>query len=552
MESWGDCSPRGGVRGLMQPVVRPLGDSKHFGEVLIELSRTAGNVSSRLAGFGSYYEFIVDAWRGIARAVEPGKPFRTFWEDALRKGGHFESLESHSVRLAARASSFAWRGPLIESIDEVQSRQSRDETEDKESATMVVYPSQIHYDGRGANKPWLQELQDPVLQNVWGNYIEVSRTMAERMGVETGDVLKVVSPYSSIDGPAHVSRRLQGDVVAVSMGQGHTRYGKFQDKIGVNPVRLLPWSFDEMSGQGAYLTVNVKLEKTGRRDALPTPEGNPYDEGRGIAGVIGLGALRDLTREEQHELPHDDEEEFEELLSPHDHPRHRWGMVIDLNACNGCGACVTACYAENNIPVVGREQYAKGREMTWMRVERYYTKGQPDEVVFVPMLCQQCDNAPCETVCPVYATYHTPEGLNAQIYNRCVGTRYCANNCPYAVRRFNWFAYKFPEPLNQQLNPNVTVRSKGVMEKCSFCVQRIAAARGKAKDEKRPIRDGEIITACSQTCPTGAITFGDLKDPDSAVSRKSRDARGYKILEHINTKPSVTYLKKISGREYIG
>ncbi len=325
MESWGDCSPRDGVRGLMQPVVRPLGDSKHFGEVLIELSRSAGDGSPSLAGFGSYYEFLVDAWRGIAKAAEPEKPFREFWEDALRKGGHFEDSESSQVRLSARVSSFDWKSTLIESLDKVQSQQSRNEKPDAEDASLVVYPSQIHYDGRGANKPWLQELQDPMLQNVWGNYIEVSGPMAERMGVETGDVLKLTSPYSSIEGPAHVSDRMQSDVVAISMGQGHTRFGQFADKTGVNPVRLLPWSFDEMSGQGAYLTVNVKLEKTGRRDALPTPEGNPYDEGRGIAQVIGLGALRDLTREEQHGLPHDDEEAFEELLSPHDHPRHRWG-----------------------------------------------------------------------------------------------------------------------------------------------------------------------------------------------------------------------------------
>ena len=255
--------------------------------------------------------------------------------------------------------------------------------------------------------------------------------------------------------------------------------------------------------------------------------------------------MRDLTRREQNEPP--PRHEFREILSPHEHPEHRWGMVIDLNLCVGCGACVVACYAENNISVVGEEVYRQGREMTWIRVERYYRKGRPDKVRFIPIPCQQCDNAPCEPVCPVHATYHTPEGLNAQIYNRCVGTRYCANNCPYNVRRFNWFNYRFDEPLNLQLNPSVTVRSKGVMEKCSFCVQRIAAAKFRAKNENRKVRDGDVTPACAQTCPTKAITFGDLRDEDSEVSRKRRNARGYRLLEQLNTKPAITYLKKITG-----
>jgi molybdopterin-containing oxidoreductase family iron-sulfur binding subunit len=230
-------------------------------------------------------------------------------------------------------------------------------------------------------------------------------------------------------------------------------------------------------------------------------------------------------------------------------------MAVDLNSCTGCTACVAACYAENNIPIVGPEHMKRGREMSWIRIERYDQQigAGTNDVRFVPMMCQHCSDAPCEIVCPVYATYHNPEGLNAQVYNRCVGTRYCSNNCPYKVRAFNFFDYSAPEkpsfafaePLNWQLNPDVTVRSKGVMEKCTMCVQRILEGKGNAKDENRELRDGEFTTACAQSCPTEAIVFGDLLDPQSRVSKLSHGERRYWVLNELNTKPGVTYLKKI-------
>ncbi len=229
----------------------------------------------------------------------------------------------------------------------------------------------------------------------------------------------------------------------------------------------------------------------------------------------------------------------------HDHDHYRWGMVVDLDRCIGCGACAAACYAENNVGIVGVERILEGREMAWLSIERYHDERRMQRVMFLPMLCQHCDNAPCESVCPVYAPHHSAEGLNNQIYNRCIGTRFCSQNCPYKVRRFNWFDWEWPEPLNLQLNPDVTVRSKGVMEKCSFCIQRIKEARTAAKNENREIRDGEIAPACVQTCPTEALVFGNLNDPQTRVRKLVNDPRAYQALGYLNTKPGVIYLKKV-------
>jgi molybdopterin-containing oxidoreductase family iron-sulfur binding subunit len=234
-----------------------------------------------------------------------------------------------------------------------------------------------------------------------------------------------------------------------------------------------------------------------------------------------------------------------DFYPPHDHEKYRWAMVVDLDRCIGCGACSAACYAENNVGIVGEEQVLEGREMTWLSIERFQDPHQTSKVTFLPMLCQHCDNAPCESVCPVYAPHHSKEGINNQIYNRCIGTRYCVQNCPYKVRRFNWFDWQWPDPINLQLNPDVTVRSKGVMEKCSFCIQRIKVAHSNAKNEKRMIQDGEVIPACVQTCPTDALVFGSLMDKHSRVRKMVADPRAYQAMGYLNTKPAVIYLKKV-------
>jgi len=262
---------------------------------------------------------------------------------------------------------------------------------------------------------------------------------------------------------------------------------------------------------------------------------------RELAQHVDLGAAREQAlRGRGPEEPHPT------LYEDQRYPGARWGMTIDVDACVGCQACVTSCQAENNVPVVGKASAAYGRQLHWMRIERW-AEGKPERPtnLFLPMLCQHCEVAPCEPVCPVYAAYRTEEGLNGQVYNRCVGTRYCGNNCPYHVRRFNWFQYEFPEPLDVQLNPDVTVRQLGVMEKCTMCLQRIIAGKDRARDEKRAVRDGDIQTACQQTCPTQAITFGNLKDEGSAATKLTRSPRAYHVLEEIGTRPSITYLRKV-------
>jgi Fe-S-cluster-containing dehydrogenase component len=325
--------------------------------------------------------------------------------------------------------------------------------------------------------------------------------------------------------------------------------------MGANPVTLLPPEVEPVSGSPLFRVNLTSLRVTGRSIGLAHTDGSKVQQGRKIALSV---ALEELGKEKKKEkkglgmwdfplvlpLP-EGYDRKRDIYPPHEHQDYRWAMVVDLDRCIGCNACAAACYAENNVGIVGPDRIRQGREMAWLSIERYLDEETMEKVTFLPMLCQHCDNAPCESVCPVFAPHHSKEGLNNQIYNRCIGTRFCSQNCPYKVRRFNWFDWRWPKPLHLQLNPDVTVRSKGVMEKCSFCVQRIKETHGVAKDEKRDIRDGEVQPACVQTCPTRALVFGNLMDHNSQVRRLVEDRRAYQAMGYLNTKPAVVYLRKV-------
>jgi len=555
LESWGDHVPEVGVRSLMQPTIRPLFDTKATGDVLLSLARGLGDDVGARFPQPDFHTYLQDAWRPVQQEFAPGQAFQDFWVAAVSRGGVWREVGTQPVTLNRAIAGVDFDVPTLDGTERM-------------SYALVAYPSPTLYDGRGANRPWLQELPDPVTKVVWNSWVEIHPDVAAELGVTNGDLLAVTSPVGQLEAPAYVYRGIAPGSVAIPIGQGHTQLGRWARDRGVNPLALLPAAADDASGGLAWLSTRVSIAPTGRRARLVEVQGADDDLDREIAEVVSLAAA---VEAEDHARTETDPEELVEAAFDAD-PKspYRWGMAIDLSSCIGCSACVTACYAENNIPVVGEEKCAQGREMAWLRIERYYehvlsgdehggghgngsqehgAEGGDEEalhVVHLPMLCQHCGNAPCEPVCPVYATYHNPEGLNVQVYNRCVGTRYCSNNCPYKVRRFEWFDYDFPFPLNLQLNPDVTVREKGVMEKCTFCVQRIMAARSAANAEGRDVADGEVTPACAQTCPADAIVFGNLRDPDSRVSQLAKSGRSYHVLGELNTRPAVTYLQEVS------
>ena len=579
LESWGDAVSAAGQISLQQPTLEPVFDTKATADVLIELAKKDQALAAKYpaADFRAWY---MSKFPGGAAA------FTTALTKATVAGAPLVAASSKGSAAGASPA------PAMAST-----------TGD---FFVVVYPSPTLRDGRGANKPWLQELPDPVTKLAWQSWVEIHPQTFKKLGLTEGQHLTVQTAAGKITAPAYRYMGVRPDTVAIALGQGHTAYGRFAQNVGVNAFDLVPHGWDAAGGltlTASKGTVTVSKDVS----QLVTTEGSARQHGRGIGQAMTLAALMggEEGGEHEHNIPGLPSQEFQpglkspvaadaqgEFADPKAkdlgmyNPEHssgmehrRWAMTIDLARCTGCSACVTACYSENNIPTVGASYQGralspstwderpganiiKGREMAWIRLERYYEGNENTEnefsadfdTRFVPMMCQHCGNAPCEPVCPVYATYHSPDGLNVQVYNRCVGTRYCSNNCPYKVRYFNWFGYgeperkqyAWPEPMHWSLNPDVTVRGKGVMEKCTFCVQRIREAEHRAKAEGRSVKADEFTTACAQACPSRAIVFGDAADASWSVSKLAYDRRAYHVFEELNTYTAVVYLKKVS------
>ena len=514
LESWGDYSTLGATV-LQQPTIGTLYDTRQGEDLLLGALKALGSSPA-----DDYHAYLKGRW-------QKNLPLATSFEKALHDG-----LVKADDKAADLSGKGAFKGA---SVAAAAKRAAEARAQDLE---LVLFPGFATHDGRHGNNGWLQETPDPITKMTWDNPVSVSVQDAQALGIQEGDLVTLSLDGATLTLPAVIQPGQAKGVLALALGYGRSTGGVAKG-VGANAFPLM--GLDPAS---ANVRKGARLAKAGGKKELSRTQSHHRMEGRDI--------VRSLTMEEFAHNPqgHHHAPELVTLYEEQRFPDHKWGMVIDLAACTGCSACVVACQSENNVPVVGPEQVARGREMHWIRIDRYY-EGELEnpKVVHQPMLCQHCDSAPCENVCPVSATNHSPDGLNQMAYNRCVGTRYCANNCPYKVRRFNFLeytAYK-TEPETLANNPEVTVRPRGVMEKCSFCVQRINDVKIRAKGEGRAILDGEITTACMAGCPADAIVFGDLKDPKSKVSRLVAASRAYKVLEELGAKPAITYLADLKN-----
>jgi molybdopterin-containing oxidoreductase family iron-sulfur binding subunit len=546
LESWGDARAVGGTISVVQPLILPLFGGKSAIEVLGLLVGGKDRPG---------YEIVRETWKSILGEGDGDTKWNRVLHDGLLAGSELPEVVPTlgTPSLAELSGGAARAGGDLE---------------------VVFAPSFALHDGRFANDAWLQELPDPLTKLTWDNPALVSPNTAETLDLENEDSIRVEYGGRSLELPVWILPGMADNVVALTLGYGRTRAGRIGSGVGFNPYTVRgskATGFDS----GARITKLARSYSMSATQTHGSMEGRPLvrestltelrsqppalsEPGAGAAGGRQVEGAADAHAEGAKPAPKKgsaygvfaEHTNHFSLWDPHKYDSgHQWGMTIDLNACTGCNACIAACQSENNIPVVGKDQVKRGREMHWIRVDRYFSgdpSGSP-EVVFQPVPCMHCEDAPCEQVCPVAATVHDSEGLNVMVYNRCIGTRYCSNNCPYKVRRFNFYNFTKDKPniLKLAMNPDVTVRARGVMEKCTYCTQRINRVKIDARLAGREVRDGDIKTACQQACPASAIEFGDIRDASSRVVQAKADPRNYALLEELNTKPRTTYLAKV-------
>ena len=514
LEAWSDARAWDGTATIIQPLIAPLYGGKSAHEVLVGLSQTPGRAA---------YDVVRDTWARAAAAAG-ALDTESFWRTAVHDG--VVAGTAFPPKAVTAGNVFASLAPPAPAASGLE---------------LVLRADPTVHDGCFANLGWLQELPKPFTKLTWDNTVQLSPATASRLGIRNEDVVEVAAAGRTVKGPAWIVPGQADDTVAVHLGYGRTRAGRVGNGAGFDAYPL-------RASAAMWAAPGVTVTATGGRARLASTQLHHDMDGRAI---IRAGTLEQYRAHPHfvHEMEHEPPRTLT-LYPDHKYEGYAWGMAIDLNTCVGCNACVVACQSENNVPVVGKDQVAKGREMQWIRVDTYY-KGPAEapEAYHQPVTCQHCENAPCEVVCPVAATVHSDEGLNDMVYNRCVGTRYCSNNCPYKVRRFNFLLYQDWDTPSLKLarNPDVTVRSRGVMEKCTYCVQRITRAKIASEKEDRLVADGEIVTACQQVCPAEAIVFGNINDPASHVSKLRAEALNYSLLGELNTRPRTTYLAALKN-----
>ncbi|HUX60733.1 MAG TPA: TAT-variant-translocated molybdopterin oxidoreductase [Ignavibacteriaceae bacterium] len=532
-ESWGDAQTRLGYYSMQQPVISPLFYTRQKEEVL--LAWVSGNYKENI-----YHDYLMNYWQStIYPTLNEMLDFNRFWLGALQRGVVNTSDTPKSIGNFNKA--------VLANLSENQNKIS--------GYAVLLKEGYATGDGKYANNGWLQELPHPVTKVTWDNYASVSVATAKQMNVEEKDIIEITLEDRKLKIPVVIQPGSADNTITIELGYGRSICGVVGQGVGFNANVLMSKS----SAFGPWIYNSASIKKTDETyDIVSTMEHHPIDDPL-VSGVVKErkiileGTVSDYKKNpkfirEQRSM------DTATLYNRLDFPGVKWGMSIDLNKCTGCGECVISCNAENNIPVVGKDQVKVSREMQWMRIDRYYSGSAEDpKVSLEPMLCQQCDHAPCENVCPVAATNHSNDGLNQMVYNRCVGTRYCSNNCPYKVRRFNFFNFKdhFRDGYQESnlfdlvYNPEVTVRSRGVMEKCTFCIQRIMEAREDAIRDHKPLKGSDVVTACQEACGTSAINFGDMNDDKSEFYKFRNHELGYYVLENLNVRPNVTYLAKL-------